>query len=539
MAAALIAWGIYGALSLRQEFNPLWFIPSRSYLSQWFAAMTRWFPGEGEAGMVYLEGVSLPQDLPKLQALVLSLSASPWITRVHAWPSVFQLYEQERQAYTKEEDVPFEDSLSLFLHSSSGARFHNDFVFAEPMTCRAPAPAASVFKITFQYSRLIQRWEQPAAMADVRALVRASEVRAASRVWAHVFSQWEIDEVISAELWRNLGLVSLVVGGMTLVLLASARAALLVTLCVAATMAEVAALMHFWGLTIDTVSCIALVLGIGLCVDYAAHVAHAFLATDAGLGKSQDLLGRPRLSNFAIRRRRTITALSSVGVPVFHGGVSTFLAFAVLAPSESHLFVTFCKIFVGVAGFGMFQGLVLMPVLLSLVGPDPYPSTPSSPPPLVQPSRGVSSEGAAADDQPQQPDAAATAATDPRASGAAPVTASPTVAPDTLSAVAGSATAAPDTAASDMISGKAAETAAPDTVANDIISGTASATAALDTVANDKISATAPATAAPATHTKVTLSATPSPDSLSPAVALYHSSCGVESVSDVELYPVE
>lgn len=30
--------------------------------------------------------------------------------------------------------------------------------------------------------------------------------------------------------------------------------------------------MHFWGLTIDTVSCIDVVLGIGLCVDYAAHI---------------------------------------------------------------------------------------------------------------------------------------------------------------------------------------------------------------------------------------------------------------------------
>jgi len=34
--------------------------------------------------------------------------------------------------------------------------------------------------------------------------------------------------------------------------------------------------MHFWGLTIDTVSCIDIVLGIGLCVDYAAHIGMAY-----------------------------------------------------------------------------------------------------------------------------------------------------------------------------------------------------------------------------------------------------------------------
>ena len=31
------------------------------------------------------------------------------------------------------------------------------------------------------------------------------------------------------------------------------------------------------GLTIDTVSCVNLIIAIGLCVDYSAHIAHRFL----------------------------------------------------------------------------------------------------------------------------------------------------------------------------------------------------------------------------------------------------------------------
>ena len=64
---------------------------------------------------------------------------------------------------------------------------------------------------------------------------------------------------------------------MTVILLASPKAAFLVILCVLATLVDVAALMHSWGLTDETVTCIALVLAIGMCVDYAIHVAHAFL----------------------------------------------------------------------------------------------------------------------------------------------------------------------------------------------------------------------------------------------------------------------
>ena len=38
-------------------------------------------------------------------------------------------------------------------------------------------------------------------------------------------------------------------------------------------------MLHFWGITVDTLSCINIVLAIGLCVDYSAHIAHAFIVS--------------------------------------------------------------------------------------------------------------------------------------------------------------------------------------------------------------------------------------------------------------------
>ena len=40
---------------------------------------------------------------------------------------------------------------------------------------------------------------------------------------------------------------------------------------------DVGGFMHFWGLTIDVISCVNLVIAVGLCVDYAAHIVHCFL----------------------------------------------------------------------------------------------------------------------------------------------------------------------------------------------------------------------------------------------------------------------
>ena len=39
-------------------------------------------------------------------------------------------------------------------------------------------------------------------------------------------------------------------------------------------------MLHFWDLTIDTLSCINIVLAIGLCVDYSAHIAHAYIVSE-------------------------------------------------------------------------------------------------------------------------------------------------------------------------------------------------------------------------------------------------------------------
>ncbi|XP_063604746.1 protein patched homolog 1-like [Penaeus indicus] len=366
-AASMIGAGIWGAVSLRQEFSPIWFLPRTSYLYHWFQAMDRHFPRDGELGTVYFSNVSLPRELPALRDLAADLRTSSYITRVDAWYSVLDVYLMESVDYynvTLTEEV-LHDALGIFLQSKSGAQFNNNFLFEDELTCEDPAPPFSIFKINFQYGRLENRADQQAAMNQVREIVSSANISGYHAVWAHVYSQWETDAAVGSELWRNLGLVACVVGIMTLLLLAAPRAAFLVFLCVLATLTEVAALMHVWGLTIDTVTCIALVLAIGLCVDYAAHVAHAFLVVTGS------------------RRERVQAAVEGVGPAVLHGGFSTLLAFVMLCPSDSHLFISFFKIFIGVAIFGLFHGLVLMPVLLALIGPEPYPDYNSPSPPLT------------------------------------------------------------------------------------------------------------------------------------------------------------
>lgn len=58
-----------------------------------------------------------------------------------------------------------------------------------------------------------------------------------------------------------------------------------------------------------------------------------------------------------------------MGSSVFHGAVSTFLAIIILAFSKSYIFEVFFKMWFGIIIFGVANGFILLPVLLSFIGP--------------------------------------------------------------------------------------------------------------------------------------------------------------------------
>jgi predicted RND superfamily exporter protein len=108
----------------------------------------------------------------------------------------------------------------------------------------------------------------------------------------------------------------------------------------------------FWGLEVNSISIINMIMAVGLVVDYSAHVIHNF-----------------GLQHQATSRDEAVAAmLLEIGPPVFLGGLTTFLGIAPLAASNSTIFRTFFKMFLGIILYGLGHGLILMPVVLSLFG---------------------------------------------------------------------------------------------------------------------------------------------------------------------------
>lgn len=61
-----------------------------------------------------------------------------------------------------------------------------------------------------------------------------------------------------------------------------------------------------------------------------------------------------------------------MGSSVLHGGMSTFVAILVLSQGKLYSVIIFFRVWVCIIGYGLLNGIVLLPVILSFIGPVDY-----------------------------------------------------------------------------------------------------------------------------------------------------------------------
>lgn len=351
---------------LEQRFDPAWFIPENTYYKAFLDERQLYYPEMGNEAFVYIGAVNYSQELPKIFAIVNSLNNETDILHsVDAWTEPFRTYVLTNFDIdiqnTKLSDAKWDLYLSKFLFSPSGAQYQTRFRFIDDITCGKPAPPVSVSTIEFRFKTFSGPKVYLPAMHRVKQIVKEANFTTGDQfatVWAKVFANWVSDEIIDLEVERNLELALVCVMACTVVLITDIQMCFWIFACVLLTLVNVCGWMQRWGLTVDIVSCVGLELAVGLCVDYAAHVGHTFLTVQG------------------TRQERAFKTVTSIGAAVLYGGGSTMLSLSVLSTSKTYIFKSFFKIFFLVIIFGLFHGIVFLPVILSLIGPKAYKKKP-------------------------------------------------------------------------------------------------------------------------------------------------------------------
>ena len=155
---------------MRQEFNPLWFIPSSTYLSKFFSVIESHYPDNGQMATMYVKTENLADHLSHLDQLISNVkNETGIISRVDDWFTGFKEFSTKHHAvgtikcnekllsliliflnfldWTKSNltDTEFHTYLKNYLFSQKGAKFRANFKFSHPLECRSSlAPNISV-----------------------------------------------------------------------------------------------------------------------------------------------------------------------------------------------------------------------------------------------------------------------------------------------------------------------------------------------------------------------------------------------------------
>ncbi|CAI5452245.1 unnamed protein product [Caenorhabditis angaria] len=165
---------------------------------------------------------------------------------------------------------------------------------------------------------------------------------------------------LTPSLFQNMAMDLLTILIVSLIMIPEWKCAISIVLSIASINVGVLGFMSFWGVNLDSVSIITVIMCIGFAVDLSAHIAYAFSQSSGNSHK------------------RAVAALETLGWPVFLGASSTVLGILLLTLVDAYIVQIFFKTVFLVINFSMLHGLIFLPILLMLIVRDPKEETPKT-----------------------------------------------------------------------------------------------------------------------------------------------------------------
>ncbi|CAJ0943304.1 unnamed protein product, partial [Mesorhabditis belari] len=229
---------------------------------------------------------------------------------------------------------------NVFLSQPQFAKYNRDVVFDQTGTSldasRVPV-----------HLRQVGSANQSKAMHLFRRLAETSQL--STGVYADFFQFAEQYNAVLPGTLSSIAYAGIAVVAVSLLLIPEPIASLWVCFSIVSINVGILGFMTFWSVRLDFISMVTIVMSIGFCVDFAAHLAYNY-------AKGEGLTADERMRN----------ALYAVGAPILQSATSTILGVSFMATAESYVFRSFLKTIILVITLGALHGLVILPVLLTL-----------------------------------------------------------------------------------------------------------------------------------------------------------------------------
>ncbi|VDM52140.1 unnamed protein product [Angiostrongylus costaricensis] len=368
---------IYGCINIKEGLDPKFLVRESFYLSTFYKLIDETFWKEDfentyytmnhNATMIWLKAYEMHLEREKTELNIEKpANSSEWYRRCRDWLLVAggrRLWEKD-MVWGQNKEVALAFRFQLGLRNYRTPTDHTN-------SCKLMREIASKYAI-FNVTTFHEYYPFADQLATKPAICRLSRRSGAKRISKMIYVETRgflenaIRDAVTyskyakrktylelkPSLVRNfkLGLLSMFV--VTMVMIPDIRAAFAVVLCIASINVGVLGFMTFWGVNLDSVSMITVIMCIGFAVDLSAHIAYAY---SQAYGSAQ---------------KRVVFAMETLGWPVFLGASSTILGITVLTLVDSYIVQIFFKTVFLVILFSMIHGLLFLPVLLMFLIPN-------------------------------------------------------------------------------------------------------------------------------------------------------------------------
>ncbi|XP_070700921.1 patched domain-containing protein 3-like [Pempheris klunzingeri] len=337
--AGYLAASIYGCFNLKEGLDIRNLALDDSYIIDYYDNQGRHF---SEYGCNVMVAVKQPfpyweEDKQKhLHSCISKFESLDFVDGTSAWFLSFQRYANATHLNVSSREA-FQTHLPHFLELNS--MFQQDI----NLTADNEIQAGRFF---------IQTLNKTAAEAMMTELRRAAdECTVELLVYHPAFIYFDQYAVIADNTVQTVAAAAVVMLVVSLILMPNPLCSLWVAFAVCSVVVGVTGFMALWGINLDSISMINLVMCIGFSVDFSAHISYSFVCSP-----KSDV------------NEKATDALARSGYPILQGALSTVLGVVVLSASGSYIFRTFFKIVFLVITFGLLHGLVFLPVFLTLFG---------------------------------------------------------------------------------------------------------------------------------------------------------------------------
>ncbi|XP_066538156.1 patched domain-containing protein 3-like [Hoplias malabaricus] len=346
--AAYVAASLYGCTQIQEGIELKNLAVDSSYVVDYYHNEKKYFSQYGPTVMVVVKDETFPYwNVSARERLDLCFQEFRNLSMTADSPPVSWLYHYLQYGATGwfvnvKDEKGFKSNLPFFLKVSGFIRDVN--ITGNQII------ASRMYIQTVNITRAID--EKTMLNAFRETAEKCSKSHAVDvMVYHYAFIYFDQYAVIVNNTIQNIVAATMVMLLISLMLIPNPLCSLWVTFSIVSVIVGVAGFMAFWGVNLDSISMINLVICIGFSVDFSAHISYAFVS-----------------SKEPSANKKAIDALYSLGHPMIQGAVSTIAGVVVLAASQSYIFRTFFKIMFLVILFGLVHGIVFLPVFLSLFG---------------------------------------------------------------------------------------------------------------------------------------------------------------------------